>query len=197
MRMSIWGGSCRTFGERYKEHLKGWLHAAHSAVPQPFHDYGEEYNSGDSAECHPIPPPSPHGGEGSSFSGCVPPDGMANSQSVVDIKPSDSGVVIGYQVDECTHTRSGKNFVAWSHIYPAFTGKVSALTDFPLEPGYRDYSLLGPSSQRPWAWFWFHPPDPIESPELDASFDEADTRPSLVSSGFLYLVITISDISKL
>ena len=39
---------------------------------------------------------------GSSLPGCVPPDNMVNFKSVVGIKPGDSGVVIGYQVNEFT-----------------------------------------------------------------------------------------------
>ena len=63
----------------------------------------------------------------------MPPDDAANSESVMGVKPGDSGVVIGYQVDESTHTWSVEQFVACSHIYPGFTGKVSSLTHFPLE----------------------------------------------------------------
>ena len=74
---------------------------------------------------YPIPPPSLHGGEGSSFPGLVPSDDAVNSESVMDIKPGDSGVVIWYQGDELTHTWSAEQFVAHSHIYPGFTGKVS------------------------------------------------------------------------
>ena len=90
----------------------------------------------------PIPPPSLHGGEGSSFPGLVPPNNMVNSKSAVGIKPGDSGVVTGYQVDGFTDTWSAEQFVAHSHIYPGFTGKVSSLTHFPLEPGCEDYSFL-------------------------------------------------------
>ena len=57
------------------------------------------------------------------------------------IKPSDSDVVIGYPVDELTCTWSAEYFVACSHLYPGFTGKVSSLTHF-LEPGCEDYSFL-------------------------------------------------------
>ena len=85
---------------------------------------------------------------------------------VMGIKPGDSSVVIGYQVDEFTHTWSAELFVAHSHIYPGFTGKVSSLTHFPLEPGCEDYAFLDqavvdfnkdwtPSSlmySRPWNW---------------------------------------------
>ena len=58
------------------------------------------------------------------------------------IKPGDSGVVNGYQVDEFTHTWSAEQLVAHSHIYPGFMGKVSSLTNFTLKPGCEDYSFL-------------------------------------------------------
>ena len=57
------------------------------------------------------------------------------------IKPGDSSVVIGYQVDEFPHTWSAKQFVACCHIYPGFTGKVSSLTHLPLEPGCEEYAF--------------------------------------------------------
>ena len=60
---------------------------------------------------------------------------MVNSESVMGIKPGDSSVVIGYQVDEFTHTWSAEQVVAHFHIYPGFTGKVSSLTHFLLELG--------------------------------------------------------------
>ena len=85
-------------------------------------------------ECHPIPLPSLHDGKGS-FSGLVPSDDMVDSESVMGIKPGDSSVVIGYQVDEFTCNWSAEWFVAHSHIYPGFTGKVSSSTHFP--PGTR------------------------------------------------------------
>ena len=53
-------------------------------------------------QSHLIALPSLHGGEGSSFPGLLPSDDIVNSESVVAIKPGDSGVVIGYQVDELT-----------------------------------------------------------------------------------------------
>ena len=52
---------------------------------------------------------------------------MVESESVVDIKTGDSGVVIIYHV-------------AQSHIYPGFTGKVSMCIHFQLEPGWEDCS---------------------------------------------------------
>ena len=94
------------------------------------------------AESHPIPPPSLYGGEGSSVPGLVPSDDTVNSESVVCIKPVDSGVVIGYQVDWFTHTWSAEQFVVHFHMYPGFTGKVSSLNHFPLEPGSEDYTIL-------------------------------------------------------
>ena len=93
-------------------------------------------------ESHLIPLPSLHDGEGPSFPGLVPSDDAVDSESVMGIKPGDSSVVIGYQVDEFTGTWSAEQFVAHSHIYPGFTGKVSSLTHFPLEPGCEDYVFL-------------------------------------------------------
>ena len=117
----------------------GEASATHSAVPQSF---GGAYSLGGSVESHLIPLPSLHDGEGSSFPGLVPSDDVVNSESVMGIKPGDSSVVIGYQVDEFTHTWFAEWFVACSHIYPGFTGKVSSLTHFPLEPGCEDYAFL-------------------------------------------------------
>ena len=57
-------------------------------------------------QSHLIPLPSLHGGEGSSFPGLVPLGGTVDSESVVGVKPGNSGVVIVYQVDEFTHTWS-------------------------------------------------------------------------------------------
>ena len=94
------------------------------------------------AESHPIPQPSLHGGEGFSFPGLVPSDDTVNSESAVGTKPDGSGEVIGYQVDEVTCTWSAEQFVTHSHIYPGFTGEVSSLSHFPLEPGCEDYSFL-------------------------------------------------------
>ena len=82
-------------------------------------------------ESHLIPLPSQHDGDGSSFPCLVPSDDVVDSESVMGIKPGDSGVVIGYDVDEFTCTWSAEWFVANSHIYPGFTGKVSSLTHFP------------------------------------------------------------------
>ena len=58
------------------------------------------------------------------------------------VKLGDSGVVIGYHVDEFTCNCSAEQYVAHSHIYSGFTGKVSSLTDFPLELGCEDYSFV-------------------------------------------------------
>ena len=119
----------------------GSLQLLLSAVPQPSHLYGGAYSLGGLAECHPIHPPSLHGGEGSSFPGLVPSDDMVDCESVMGVKPCDSSVVIGYQVDEFTCTWSAEWFVAHSYIYPGFMGKVSFLTHFPLEPGCGDYAF--------------------------------------------------------
>ena len=109
---------------------RGEPSATESAVLQPFQLYDGAYSFGGLAESPPIPPPSLHGGEGSSAPGLVPSDDMVNSESAVGIKSGDSGVVIGYQVDELTGTWSAEWFVAHSHIYPGFVGKESSLTYF-------------------------------------------------------------------
>ena len=79
------------------------LCAPHSAVPQPFHQCGQAHSLRGLAESHPIPLPYLHGQEWSSYPGCVPPDDLIHSKSVVGIT---FGVpdVIGYQVDKfnCT-----------------------------------------------------------------------------------------------
>ena len=50
--------------------------------------------------------------------------------------------MIWYQVYECTCNWSLEWFVAYSHIYHGFPGKVSSLTHFPLQPEGGDYSFL-------------------------------------------------------
>ena len=148
------------------------------------------------AESHPIPLPSLHGGEGSSFPGLVPFDDMVNSESAMGIKPGESGVLTGYQVDEFTCTWSAEQFVAHSHIYPGFTGKVSSLTHFPLEPGCEDYSFLNQAIANFEQGLDSIITNSLETPELDTSLDEPDAITSSVSSGFLHLVSTFSDTSK-
>ena len=50
-------------------------------------------------QSHLVPPPCLHSGVRSSVPGLVLSDDTVDSESVVGIKPGDSGVVIGYQVD--------------------------------------------------------------------------------------------------
>ena len=146
---------------------------------------------------HPIPLPSLHDGEGSSFPCLVPSDDMVNSESVMGIKSGDSGVVIGYQVDEFTHTWSTEWFGACSHIYPGFTGKVSSLTHFLLEPGCEDYAFLDQAVADFEQSLDSILTDSLETPELDTSLDEPDVITSSVSSGFLHSVSTLYDNYKL
>ena len=105
--------------------------------------------------------------------------------------------MIGYQVDEFTHTWSAEWFVVHSHIYPGFIGKVSSLMHFPLELGCEDYSFpdqtMADFEQGLDSIFT----DSLETPKLDASLDEPDAIPFLVSSGFLHLISTLSDNSIL
>ena len=154
------------------------------------------YSLGGLAENHPIPLPSLHDDEGS-FPGLVPSDDTVNSESVMGIKPGDSSVVIGYQVDEFTHNWSVEQFVAHSHIYPRFTGKVSSLTHFPLEPGCEDYAFLDQAVADFEQGLDSILTDSLETQELDTSLDEPDVIASSVSSGFLCFVSTLSDSSKL
>ena len=168
--------------------------ATHSAVPQPI---GGVYSLGGSIESHLIPPPSLHDGEGSSFPGLVPSDDAVYPDSVMGIKHGDSGVVIGYQVDEFICTWSAEWFVAHSHIYPGFTGKVSSLTHFPLEQGCEDYAFLDQAVADFEQGLDSILTDSLETLELDTSLQESDAVTSSVSSGFLHSVSTISDNSKL
>ena len=112
------------------------------------------------------------------------------------IKPGDSSVVIGYQVDESTRTWSAEQFVAHSYIYPWFTGKVSSLSHFPLEPGCEDYAFLDQAVADFEQGLDSIPTDSLETLELDTSLDEPDVITSSVSSGFLCSVTTLSDNSK-
>ena len=107
-------------------------------------------------------------------------------------KPGDSSVVIGYQVDEFTHTWSAEQFVAHSHIYPGFTGNMSSLAHFPLE----DYAFLDQAVSDFEQRLDSILNDSIKTLELDTSLDEPDVITSLVSSGFLHSVSTLSDNSK-
>ena len=174
--------------------LGGWsLLATHSAVPQPIVGV---YSLGGSLESHLIPLPSLHDGEGSSFPGLVPSDDAVDPDSVMGIKPGDSSVVISYQVDEFTHTWSAEQFVAHSHIYPGFTGKVSSLTLFPLEPGCEDYAFLDQAVADFKQGLDSILTDSLGTPDLDTSLQESDAITSSVSSGFLHSVSTISDNSK-
>ena len=74
--------------------------------------------------------------------------------------------------------------------------KVLKLSHFLLESGCEDYSFLNQGVED-----FEHSLDSIltesvETPELDASFDEPDAVATSVLSGFLSLVSTLSDNSK-
>ena len=87
----------------------------------------EVCSSGGLAESQPISLPSLHGSESPSFPG-IPPDNTVDNEFVVDVKPCEYRVVIGYLVDEFTPTWLTKCFIAESHIYTLFMGKVSTLS---------------------------------------------------------------------
>ena len=126
----------------------------------------------------------------------MPSDDTVESESVMGIKAGDSSVVIGYQVDEFTHTWSAEQFVSHSHIYPGFTGKVSSLTNFPLEPGCEDYAFLDQAVADFKQGLVSILTDSLETRELDPSLDEPDVITYSVFSGLLCLVSTFSDNSK-
>ena len=123
---------------------------------------------------------------------------MVHSESVMGSKPCDSDVVIGYQVDEFTRTWLAEQFVAHSHIYLGFTGKVSSLAHFPLEPGCEDYAFFDQAVADFEQGLNSILINSLETLELDTSQEEPDAITSYsVSSGFLHLVSTLSDNSKL
>ena len=126
----------------------------------------------------------------------MPSDDAVNSDSVLSVKPGDSSVVIGYQIDEFTHTWPAEWFVACSHVYPGFTGKVSSLTHFPLESGCEDYAFLDQAVADFEQGLDSILTDSLKTPELDTSLKEPDAITSSVSSGFLPSVNTLSDNSK-
>ena len=82
--------------------------------------------------------------------------------------------------------------MAQSHIYPSFTGKVSTKIHFPLEPGYGDYSILDQAVKDFDQGLDSILTDSSDTPELHAFLGDAGSVPSLVSSGFLHLVSTVS-----
>ena len=98
-------------------------------------------------------------------------------------------MVIGYQVDEFTHTSSAEWFVACSHIYPWFIGKVTSLTHFPLEQDPEDYSFQDQAVADSEQGLDSILTDSIETPELDTFLDEPDSITSSVSSRFLCSVL--------
>ena len=104
----------------------------------------------------------------------MPSDDAVDSKSVMGIIPGDSSVVFGYQVDEFTHIWSAEQFVACSHIYPGFTGKVSSLTHSPLEPGCEDYAFLDQAVADFNQGLDSILTDSLETLELDTSLEEPD-----------------------
>ena len=112
---------------------------------------------------------------------------------MVGIKSGDCGVVIRYQINEFTCTWLAEQFKAWWHIYPGFMGKVSTLTNFPLEPGCEDYYFLDQAVEDFEYGLDSILTDSIDTPDLDALFGEADAISSSVSLGFLESFSTDSD----
>ena len=86
--------------------------ATYFSVPQTIPAIGCAHIFEGVAESHLIPLPSLHGRDGSSFPDSAEPHDTINSESVVGLKPGHSGVVIGYHIDEFTHTWSVEQFTA-------------------------------------------------------------------------------------
>ena len=126
----------------------------------------------------PIPMSSLHGGEGSLCPVCVPPEDMVNSESVVGIKSGNSCVVIGYQVDECSHTWSVEHLLL-NHTFIL------------VEPGCKDYSFSDHAVNDFEYGLDSILTDSVDTQELDASFDVADAMPSSFSSWSLHLISII------
>ena len=74
---------------------------------------------------------------------------------------------------------------------------MSTVTYFPLEPGCEDDSVLDQAFKDFELGLDSILTDPVNTPELEASFDEADAISSSVSSVFLCLLSTHSDNSGL
>ena len=87
---------------------------------------------------------------------------------MLDMKPGDSGMVIGYHVDEFTQIWLVEHFVAQLPIYPGFTGIMVSLTHFPLELGCEDYSFLDQAIVHFEQGPDFIITDSIETPVMDA-----------------------------
>ena len=80
---------------------------------------------------------------------------------------------------------------------PGFTGKVSSVTNFPLEPGCEDYSFLDQAVTNFEQGLDSILNNSLETPELDTSLDGPDAITFSDSSGFLSLVRTLCGTSKL
>ena len=61
------------------------------SFPEPFHQFDVGYTALEAWQSPLIFPPFPMGGEGSYFPGCTPPNDIADSKSVLGIKPVTSG----------------------------------------------------------------------------------------------------------
>ena len=74
---------------------------------------------------------------------------------------------------------------------------MSTLAHFPLEPGCKNYTFLDQAIKDFEHGLDSILTDSVDTPELDASFDEADVMPSSVSLQFLCFISTHSDNSRL
>ena len=106
-------------------------------------------------------------------------------------------MVNGYQVDTFFCTLFAECFIARSHIYPGFKGKLSTSTNFPLEVGCEDCSFLDQTVEDFEHGLDSNLTDSVNTLELDVSLDEADMIPSSASPNFICSFGTVSDTFRL
>ena len=121
-----------------------WVGGASSysfSCPQPSHLYGVVYSFGGLAESHSIPPLHCMVGRGLLFEVWF----HLMTQLTLNLCWALNLVILVWWLGMrllSLLTPILQSSVLHSHIYPGFTGKVSSLTHFPLEPGCEDYSFL-------------------------------------------------------
>ena len=120
--------------------------------------------------------------ERSSFPCSVQLIDVVDSKFTDSVKPGNYSMVIGYLVGEFACTWLAECYVTQSHIYPWFMDKVSTLTH--LVQGIR-INLFLDQAVADFVDGLHSVFNYIKNLELDESFDECDTKPSSVSSGFL------------
>ena len=113
------------------------------------------------------------------------------------ITPGDSGVVIGYQVDELTYTWSTKCLLLIHTFTLGLQAMCHPLTIFHFNQGVRIIHFWTKQCQDFEQGFNSILTDSTGTLEVDTSFDEHDVITSSISLGFMHSVETVSDTSQL